>query len=73
MYQINRNKIIDLNQIASENALLNLHSDALKEEAVLAAEREDLRNQLTNVENKYLTVIANMKVVSLIYLILNHI
>lgn len=49
----------------SEQALLNLHKDAIAEENRVVEEREDLREQLKETESNYLAIIANMKVVSL--------
>lgn len=51
-------------QIDSEQALLNLHQDFLGEENLVVQEKEDLRAQLQETESNYLTIIANMKVVS---------
>ncbi|CAL4110967.1 unnamed protein product, partial [Meganyctiphanes norvegica] len=48
-------------QVNSEEALLNVHKDAVAEEAKVKQEKEDLQVQLRTMESNYLTIIANMK------------
>ncbi|XP_076039651.1 growth arrest specific protein 8 [Oratosquilla oratoria] len=48
-------------QVESQQALLNLNKDSIREEEVIIQEREDLRAQMREMESNYLTVIANTK------------